>query len=102
MPLDIVQDKLIKLDDNLNFKVAYEPTKMRDHKYVVREDTGEYMGIVGSGFKCASHPAFFAIRIKSFAIFKLPLWLIPISAIINVLLFINIQYRSIVEQSRSF
>jgi len=59
MPLDIVQDKLIKLDDNLNFKVAYEPTKMRDHKYVVREDTGEYLGIVGSGFKCASHPAFF-------------------------------------------
>ncbi len=41
MPLDIVQDKLITLDDNLNFKVAYEPTKMREHKYVVREDTGE-------------------------------------------------------------
>ena len=40
MPLDIVQDKLIKLDDNLDFKVAYEPTKMVDHKYVVREDTG--------------------------------------------------------------
>mgnify|MGYP003643252852 CR=1 FL=1 len=59
MPLDIVQDKLIKLDTNLDFKVAYEPTKMKDHKYVVREDTGEYMGIVGSGFKCASHPAFF-------------------------------------------
>ena len=32
MPLDIVQDKLIKLDENLDFKVAYEPTKMRDHK----------------------------------------------------------------------
>ena len=59
MPLDIVQDKLINLEDNLNFKVAYETTKMKDHKYVVREDTGEYLGIVGSGFKCASHPTFF-------------------------------------------
>ena len=83
MPLDIVQDKLIKLDDKLDFKVAYEPTKMRDHKYVVREDTGEYMGIVGSGFKCASHPAFFAIFIICSANSKSPSQLTPISATIN-------------------
>ena len=59
MPLDGIQDKLINLNDNLNFDVVYEPTKMEDHKYVVREDTGEYLGIVGKGFTCASHPAFF-------------------------------------------
>ena len=32
---------------------------MRDHKYVVREDTGEYMGIVGSGLGVHHIPAFF-------------------------------------------
>lgn len=59
MPLDGIQDKLINLNDNLNFDVVYEPTKMEDHKYVFRKDTGEYLGIVGKGFTCASHPAFF-------------------------------------------
>ena len=59
MPLDIVQDKLIPLSAALNFNVQYEPTKMKDHKYVCRSDTGEYLGIVGNGFKCASHPTFY-------------------------------------------
>jgi hypothetical protein len=41
MPLDGIQDKLINLNANLNFDVVYEPTKMEDHKYVVREDVQE-------------------------------------------------------------
>ena len=44
---------------NLEFDVEYEPTKVHDKKYVINNDTGEYLGIVGDGFKCASHKDFF-------------------------------------------
>jgi hypothetical protein len=43
----------------LDFDVAYEPTKMADKKYVINAATGEYLGIVGSKFQCASHGDFY-------------------------------------------
>ena len=51
MPFDIPM--------NLDFDVVFEETKMPDHKYVVNATTGDYLGIVGSGFTCASHGDFY-------------------------------------------
>jgi len=39
--------------------VEFEPTKVNDKKYVINGDTGEYIGIVGKGFTCASHGDFY-------------------------------------------
>lgn len=44
---------------DLDFDVAYEPTKVSDKKYVINADTGEYLAIVGSKFQCASHGDFY-------------------------------------------
>ena len=61
MPLDgILEDtKLININNELDFKVSFEPTKFNKKKYVINETTGEYIGVVGNSFNCASHPAFF-------------------------------------------
>ena len=56
MPLDTTT---FYVPDHLDFGVEFEPTKMRDKKYVINADTGEYLGIVGTGFKCASHGDFY-------------------------------------------
>jgi hypothetical protein len=47
------------IPQDLDFDVAFEPTKLSDKKYVINAITGDYVGIVGSGFKCASHGDFF-------------------------------------------
>ncbi len=47
------------IPENLDFDVQYEQTKMDDKKYVINGDTGEYIGIVGNGFRCENHGAFF-------------------------------------------
>ena len=47
------------IPDHLDFQVAFEPTKMHDKKYVLNNETGEYLGIVGKSFQCASHGDFF-------------------------------------------
>ena len=47
------------IPENLDFDVAFEPTKLADKKYVINATTGDYVGIVGNGFKCASHGDFF-------------------------------------------
>lgn len=52
MPFDLIPE-------NLDFDVAFEDTKVEDKKYVINQNTGEYIGIVGNGFKCASHGEFF-------------------------------------------
>lgn len=52
MPLEYVPE-------NLDFNVTFEPTKVDDKKYVINENTGDYIGIVGNGFTCASHGDFF-------------------------------------------
>lgn len=44
---------------NIDFDVAFEDTKVSDKKYVINATTGEYVGIVGSNFKCASHGDFY-------------------------------------------
>jgi hypothetical protein len=52
MPLDF-------LPENLDFDPVFEPTKVRDKKYVINGNTGDYIGVVGDTFNCASHDAFF-------------------------------------------
>ena len=47
------------IPENLDFNVTFEPTKVDDKKYVINENTGDYIGIVGNGFTCASHGDFF-------------------------------------------
>jgi|TARA_R110001606_G_scaffold147731_4_gene287731 hypothetical protein len=63
MPFDMnIEDNtsdVWALPDNLNFPVHYEPSKLRDHKYVINGDTGEYIGHTGNGFNCQDHPDYF-------------------------------------------
>ena len=60
MPLDFVTNPLFQIEgSDLDFKVGFKPTKMKGKKYVINKSTGDYIGIVGDGFKCASHPQFF-------------------------------------------
>jgi hypothetical protein len=57
MPFDIPMQDMIP--DNLDFEVMFEPTKVKDKKYVINAYTGEYIGVVGDTFNCASHTEFF-------------------------------------------
>ena len=59
MPLDFTYSADELLPENLNFDVAFEPTKVEDKKYVINADTGEYIGVVGNSFNCATHGDFF-------------------------------------------
>jgi len=59
MPLDFSIPMQEMIPANLDFDVAFEPTKVRDKKYVINNDTGEYIGVVGSTFNCANHTEFF-------------------------------------------
>ena len=47
------------IPENLDFEPIFEPTKVDDKKYVINANTGDYIGIVGNGFTCASHGDFF-------------------------------------------
>ncbi len=51
--------KQFMIDPALNFNHAFEPTKVPEKQYVLNEETGEYLGVVGHKFNCASHPEFF-------------------------------------------
>ena len=51
MPFDI--------PTHLDFDVEFEDTKVSDKKYVINGNTGQYLGIVGKGFTCASHGDFY-------------------------------------------
>ena len=44
---------------DIDFDVAFEPTKLDDKKYVINATTGEPVAIVGQNFKCASHGDFY-------------------------------------------
>jgi hypothetical protein len=57
MPLDFIANEIVP--DHINFPVEFEPTKFDKQKYVINGNTGEYLGIVGNGFSCASHGDFF-------------------------------------------
>lgn len=59
MPLDFTTQNIEETPWNLNFPVEFEPTKVRDKKYVINGETGEYIGVVGDSFNCASHDDFF-------------------------------------------
>ena len=58
MPFDIPMQDMIP--ENLDFEVMFEPTKVKDKKYVINGYTGEDIGVVGDTFNCASHTEFFA------------------------------------------
>jgi len=47
------------IPENLDFDVTFEPTRVADKKYVIDNDTGEPIAIVGKDFTCASHGDFF-------------------------------------------
>ena len=57
MPFDIPMQDMIP--ENLDFEVMFEPTKVKDKSYVINGYTGEYIGVVGDTFNCASHTEFF-------------------------------------------
>ena len=59
MPLDYVSKLIDEVPENLDFKLAYEPTKVTDKKYVINADTGEYLGVVGNDFTTETHTKFF-------------------------------------------
>ena len=46
--------------DNINFGVLFEPSRSDAHKYVINEDSGEVIGVVGRDFTCADHSSFFS------------------------------------------
>jgi len=57
MPFDM--NNTFDIPTKLDFDVEFEPTKVNDKKYVINGNTGEYLGIVGKGFTCASHGDFY-------------------------------------------
>ena len=57
MPFDFPMTNM--MPDELNFDVMFEPTKVKDKKYVINGNTGDYIGVVGDTFNCASHADFF-------------------------------------------
>jgi len=52
MPFDMIPT-------DIDFDVAFEETKFNGKKYVLNANTGEYLGVVGKDFNCASHGDFF-------------------------------------------
>ena len=58
MPYDVLPT-VHEVPENLDFSVGFETTKFDEKKYVINEKTGDYLGVVGQGFKCASHKEFF-------------------------------------------
>ena len=51
MPFDI--------PTHLEFDVAFRPTKMHDKKFFRDQDSCNYLGAVGDGFKCVVHGDFY-------------------------------------------
>jgi hypothetical protein len=52
-------DMAFDIPTDIDFDVAFEPTKLDDKKYVINATTGEPLAIVGQNFKCASHGDFY-------------------------------------------
>lgn len=47
------------MPQEINFDIAFEPTRMREHKYVVNTVTDEPIGIVGKSFNAVDHATFY-------------------------------------------
>ena len=58
MPYDVLPT-VHEVPENLDFSVDFETTKFDEKKYVINNETGDYLGVVGKGFNCASHKKFF-------------------------------------------
>ena len=58
MPYDVLP-MVHEVPENLDFSLNFETTKFDEKKYVINNKTGDYLGVVGQGFKCASHKEFF-------------------------------------------
>lgn len=48
------------ITERINFDVEFEPTKAPHKKYVINNNTGQYLDTVGDTFTCVSHPEFFS------------------------------------------
>jgi len=57
MPLDFTSQ--LDMPDYLQFTTHKEPTRMEGKDYVVNDETGEVLGIVGSKFNAVSHQEFY-------------------------------------------
>ena len=51
-------NRLIQLNDNLKFDIAYEKTRLPSKKYVINTLTDTPIGIVGKSFNTTSHMNF--------------------------------------------
>ena len=58
MPYDVLPTTH-ELPTNLDFPLAFETTKFNEKKYVINNKTGDYLGVVGQSFNCATHSSFF-------------------------------------------
>ena len=58
MPYDVLPT-VHEVPENLDFSVGFEPSRVADKKYVINLKKGDYLNVVGHGFKCASHKQFF-------------------------------------------
>jgi len=50
------------LTSDVNFEIAFEPTKSADHKYLVAttgDKAGQVLSVVSNSFDCVSHPKFY-------------------------------------------
>tara|TARA_R100001530_G_scaffold112864_1_gene79867 strand:- start:157 stop:1044 length:888 start_codon:yes stop_codon:yes gene_type:complete len=59
MPFDTIPTEIHEIPENLDFPVLFEQSRVHDKKYVINDKTGDYLNVVGSGFKCATHKQFF-------------------------------------------
>lgn len=58
MPFDVIPN-LFELDNNLNFELSYEDSKLAGHKFGFNVNTGEAISHTKNTFNCVSHPTFF-------------------------------------------
>tara|TARA_R100000951_G_scaffold36334_3_gene31101 strand:- start:217 stop:1092 length:876 start_codon:yes stop_codon:yes gene_type:complete len=65
MPFDNISQinpSAFDLSSDLNFEIAFEPTRSPDHKYLVAttgSKAGEVLSVVNNSFNCVSHPKFY-------------------------------------------
>ena len=65
MPFDNISKinpSAFDLTSDLNFEIGFEPTRSKDHKYLIAttgHKAGEVLSVVNNSFNCVSHPTFY-------------------------------------------